>query len=97
MGNNETTDQDRNRDEDGKPVAYARAESVQSFWRALAGGGFLALIVSLFVALGVSYRDYAKSVSDNLRSVVSTWDSNFEKLSDRVYELEKWRWGKRRR
>lgn len=88
--------QDRISNKDGEPVAHARLENVRSFWRAVAGGGFLAGVVALFIALGVANRDYTKSVGDNLQRVVEQWNRNYEKLAERVYDLEKWRWGRKK-
>jgi hypothetical protein len=76
---------------------YARAENVKSFWRAIAGGGILAIVVTLFIALGVANRDYAKQVGDNLQRLGDQWNRNFEKLTDRVFDLEKWAAGKGKR
>lgn len=81
----------------GEPIAHARIENIRSGWRAVAGGGILALIATLFIALGISNRDYAKATADNLRGIVETWNRNYEKLADRVYELEKWAWQRGKR
>jgi len=93
----ETQDQDGLSDAGGQPLPYARLDAVKSFWRAVAGGGVLALVVGLFVALGVSSRDYSKAVADNLRDVTQQWNQNFRELAERVRDLERWAWGKGKR
>lgn len=93
----ETENQDGSPDVGGRPVPYARVDAVKSFWRAIAGGSVLALVAALFVALGVSSRDYSKAVADNLRDVADQWNTNFGKLADRVYDLEKWAWSRGKR
>lgn len=92
-----TTDeaQDRERGEGGRALPYARDSHLKSFWTAVFGGGFLAVIVSLFVALGISYRDYANSIRDNLESIAQTWNRNYEKIDERLERIERCIWERR--
>lgn len=91
-----TTDTNGVRNQAGDAIPYARIENRKSFWTAIVQGGFVAIIASMFVALSVANRDFSKQLGDNLQSIVTQWNRNFEKLSDRVYELEKWRWGRKK-
>lgn len=93
----ENTTEDRTQDDHGGQVGYVRLDAVKSFWRAIAGGGVLAVLVALFVALGISSRDYSKAIADNLRDVTGQWNENFKELTNRVTDLERWAWSKGKR
>lgn len=93
----EAENQSRVSSDGSQSLPYARTENVKSFWRGVAGAGVLALVATLFIALGVANRDYAKQVGDNLQRLGEQWNRNFEKLTDRVYDLERWAAGKGKR